>query len=241
MVSVAGRVAEAPHEGLLSGLLGPQLRFVELARVPLDLENDLRYLDGVRRRARRTVFVVARGRPRYVAVVVGAVEVDAVPAGGEVDGGEDAHRTHVVGEGGGAFRVAGVFPNQAGVVDALLLGRAGGVADAGVAVTHSEPLLEGDNVGRVLSRGEVIDGDAAAARRLAEDGANLLHPLIRSVSCAEVHDGGPVVGKVIRIGACGAWLIARHGRLPGPWWCSGCSGPRAGEGVAILGLPGGPS
>ena len=63
-------------------------------------------------RTRRAVAeVAALGRPRDVAVVVGAVEVNAVPAGREVNVGEDALRAHVPGEGEGSVGVARVVPD----------------------------------------------------------------------------------------------------------------------------------
>ena len=84
VVAVAGAVAKAPHKRLLLRLLRPQRLVVELCRVPDDLEEELRDLDRVRRRARSVVLKRARRRVGDVRHVVGRVEVLAVPAAGQV-------------------------------------------------------------------------------------------------------------------------------------------------------------
>lgn len=79
MVPVARRVTVAPNERLRA-VRRPIRWVVERRRVPHDLIEELRDLDGVRRGARRTVLEGPALWVRNVAAVVCAVEVNAVPA-----------------------------------------------------------------------------------------------------------------------------------------------------------------
>lgn len=83
MDAIAGLIAERPDEGLraVGRPVGP---VVERARVPVRLVEDLGHGDGVGGRARVPV------RVGHVALVVGRVQVDAVPARREPDRHHDA-------------------------------------------------------------------------------------------------------------------------------------------------------
>lgn len=59
---------------------GPQAAVGELGDVPHELVHDLRELDGVSRRAGTTTSSARSGAVSDVALVVGAVEVRAIPA-----------------------------------------------------------------------------------------------------------------------------------------------------------------
>ncbi len=76
----AGAIAlKRPHERVL--VLGRVPEVVELGRIPLNLEGDLRHADRVARGARRRVGeALASDRVVHVALVVWGIEVLAVPA-----------------------------------------------------------------------------------------------------------------------------------------------------------------
>ena len=93
----------------LAPVFGPQGGVVELARVPADLEEHARDPHGVAGGASSGVVLelgIGRVGPRDVAAMVGRVEVDPVPAGGEEDVCQDAGRAGVLGE---ACRAVGVL------------------------------------------------------------------------------------------------------------------------------------
>lgn len=79
VVAVAGRIAVAPDERL-GAIFRPLGLVVERRRVPDDFVEQLRNADGVRGWTGAAVFERAALGIRYVAGVVGGVEVDAIPA-----------------------------------------------------------------------------------------------------------------------------------------------------------------
>lgn len=79
MPAVAGRVVHAVDKGL-GTVLGPDRGVVEFPRVPHHLVHDLRDFYGVCGRARAGHLETAARGVCYVALVVWAVEVLAVPA-----------------------------------------------------------------------------------------------------------------------------------------------------------------
>lgn len=91
MGAVALRVAVAPHEGLRP-VGGPQAAVIERARVPHGLECDVRHAHGVRGRARPVRHEPARAAVVHVVLVVGRVQVLAIPARREVMNRHDSRR-----------------------------------------------------------------------------------------------------------------------------------------------------
>jgi len=90
MVREARRVATRPDEGLISISEVRGVDVVERARVPDGLQQDLRQTHGVRGGARTARLEGSGLRVSDVVLVVGRVQVLAVPAGGETVVGHDA-------------------------------------------------------------------------------------------------------------------------------------------------------
>jgi hypothetical protein len=100
MLSVAGVVTVAEVEWL-GAIRGPLSLVVEGSGVPDDLVHQLGDPDGVRRRAVSAQAKEVGGAARGVGdvrPVVGAVEILAVPAGGEVDVGADTTLADILGQ-----------------------------------------------------------------------------------------------------------------------------------------------
>ncbi|KJR83613.1 uncharacterized protein SPSK_04359 [Sporothrix schenckii 1099-18] len=190
---------EAPHKRVGRAALPLA---VELARVPDRLERHLRHAHRVRRRAgprvRKTVRV---DRVVHVRLVVGAVQVLAVPAGREVVRREDAARARLgrhVGRDGAAAAARHALVAKADVVARL----AGGAADR-----HAEPGRERRHrlllkvVARqvvlcVVHRQAALGAVGAAQQGLHGD---VGHAVVAAVVWAlEVQHRRPVVGKVLR-------------------------------------------
>ena len=143
--AIASVVAVAPVERL-GPIGGPLGLVVELARVVHDLVHDLRDLDGVAGGAGAAALKGAAGRVGDVAPVVGAVNVLAVPAGGEGHGHAPAAAAGALGESLGvgprAGRAAeGLLLHVVLAAEAELLGDFVGVAVLGVADEHAEALV----------------------------------------------------------------------------------------------------
>ena len=232
-----GAALEAPHEGVLVRLGVPEV--VELGGVPLDLEGNLGDADGVRRGTGGRVGEALGGDGVvHVGLVVGGVEVFAVPAAGwggwldgldgvgkdvvnlrgKVVGGKDAVAALSGGEGGnnGASAAAAhalVAETPVGLVG---LGRA---ADC-----HAE--AGGEGLDRLLLEvvlGEVelgvVDGESAlGAVRASQQRLDRLgqHPVIGAVlGVLEVQVGHPVVAKIVRHLARGAGCPLSDITVPG--------------------------
>lgn len=141
VASVAGRVARGPHERLPA--VGEVRRVaVERARVPHSLEQDLREPHGVRRRAGAAGLEGARLRVRDVVLVVGRVEVLAVPARREPVVRHDAAGARLRREADG-LRRARALVLHADVGQLPELPRFLAVVVGRVADEHPEPGLEG--------------------------------------------------------------------------------------------------
>ena len=201
------------EEGL-GAVGGPERLVGELGHVPHELVHDLGELDGVRSRAAAaTVGTAVAARVGDVGLVVGGVEVLAVPAGGEDDGlthhlagrvGGDVDGVGA-GAGGTADKLVVVGRGPATVADAALV-NLGGVGFGGVARDHAEALLEG----RGPAAGDVVDVKTAVVDELALGTAvaRLPDAVVRAVLVLEEHDGRPVVGLVLGEGARGAGGLA---------------------------------
>jgi len=215
--TVPGVVTVAPPERLRA-VGGPLGLVVELARVVHDLVHDLGDLDGMRGRAGATALEAARGWVGNVRLVVGAVSVLAIPAGREGDRDTPAAAARRLGEvlgvgarAGGATKGALLHVGLAAEAEAL--GDLGGIAVVGVTNEHAEALGEGRDLGARLVAADVVDGHAALD--LEANVGKQGHLLERVIASLEIDVGGPVVGKVLRVGAAGArrlgWGIQRLG------------------------------
>ena len=233
-------LGEAEHEGV-----GPAAapHAVELGRVPEGLVGDLGGADRMRGRAWPGGLEGLLGRVVHVRLVVGRVEVLAVPARGEV---VHRHDAALAGRGGevGQLGEAGALVLQADEAQADVALRRPEAVGRRVADGHAEALvflllvsgrweatyirgythgLEGCDflvaVGVEVLLG-VVDChaavDAVGQRRVLHDGDSLIRAVRRVL---EEHDGRPVVGEVLAEGArrAGAPLadIALHGRVEG--------------------------
>lgn len=95
--AVAGAVLVAPDERLRP-VLGPEVAVVERPRVPHGLERHVWHADRVRGRAGPVRHEAAPARVVHVVLVVGRVEVLAVPARREVVDRHDARRARLLGQ-----------------------------------------------------------------------------------------------------------------------------------------------
>ena len=132
-------IAKAVNQWLLSTF--KVFRVVERLRIPHDLIHDLRHAD----RMRGGTLVAGKGaagwRVGHVAAMIGTVEILAVPARREDDGGADPARTHLGWQLRGVARVAWRKPVPvalASVADARESGRL--ISDGWVAGDHAEAL-----------------------------------------------------------------------------------------------------
>jgi len=148
------RVIHRPDKRLRS-ILGPVLLVVELLGVPNNLVHELGHADGVRGRARATALEGASLGVRHVALVVGAVEVLAVPACWETHIGHDAVCAGGLGKIH-AFGVSGacILQTRVGYLSVficLLLGPVRRLADK-----HAESRLERCYFGSLLVVGQSV-------------------------------------------------------------------------------------
>lgn len=146
-------------------------------------------------------------RIRDMALMVRAVQINAIPAGRERNDAPDATRAELGGQrhavGGRAVQVV-IIPGRGHApmahlrVDFVLWC---GAAKGGVPDEHAEPGPEGSRL-VLAQRGDVVDRDAAYAPQAL---ARLLRDsLVGPVSGAEIKHRGPVVGKVFGECARGA-------------------------------------
>jgi len=146
-------------------------------------------------------------RIRNVALVVGAVQIDAIPAGRERNDAPNPSGAELLGQGHAIGSSAVQVPVVPGLghaavahfrVDFPLICRA---PESGVADEHAEAGLEGSRLVRA-QWGNVVNSDAAdalqALARLLRDSS------VGPVPSAEVEHCGPVVGEVLGKGARGA-------------------------------------
>ena len=132
-------IAKAVNQRLLSPF--KVFRVVERLRIPHDLIHDLWHADWMRGRTLIAGKGPAGWRVGHVAAMIGTVEVLAVPARREDDGGANPARTHLGWQLRGVARVAWRKPVPvalASVADARKRGRL--VPDSWVAGNHAEAL-----------------------------------------------------------------------------------------------------
>jgi len=162
-------VARAEVEGLLDAR-GPSRLVVELGSVPDDLEHQLRDTNGVAGRAGTAQGEEgggARGWVGNVVLVVGRIQVLAVPARGEVDVCANAAGAGLFGEAdmvdtaalAGSRRVAAKVGARVAAEAVLQLLVGNGCSLVGVSRKHAEAGLEGRDLAG-LGR-DVVDEDAA--------------------------------------------------------------------------------
>ena len=161
-----------------------------------------------------------------MALMVGAIEVLAIPASRESNRSPNAtlaslrRKRRRVGSSTGrtAARTAGIILLLITAMAQLAL-LALGRAKPGVTDEHAEARLEGGDGRHAVVRRDVVDGDAAVGAQ--PDVGELRHPLVGAVAGAEVHDRRPVVGEVLgeragRAGRVGDQVVARgavHARV----------------------------
>lgn len=193
--SVAGWVTHGEDERLARAV--PHV--CELVGVVKDLEKEGDEVDGVGSRA-WTAVVGPALRVRHVGLVIGRVEVDAVPAGGEEDLSAETIGAVLGGEAGGLRGGSRVVEADKG--DGSRGKVRGGVALEWITSQHAETLgesLESVVVGaRTL---EVVGSHATEDTDAIADVGDLLKG---SVLVLVVERGGPVVGKILLDGAGGA-------------------------------------
>jgi hypothetical protein len=187
-------------------VLGPHAG--KLCGIPQRLVRDLRHAHRMRGRARVGVgkgFVL---RVEHVVLVVGAVDVFAVPAAGEVVHRHDAAFTGFRGEVG-ELGEASVFIAEAHEAEAdVLLGgveRGGGRGPHG----HAEALVVSVGVVRSLGlrhlgeRSDLLVAVAVEVFLCVIDG----HAAVDAIGqCCILHDGDPLVRAVV--------VLEVHGRCP---------------------------
>lgn len=198
--AVAGGVALGEDEGLVAVAGAPEGG--EVGDAVDDLEEDGDEVDRVGGGAGAVVVAAALGIG-HVGLVVGGVEADAVPAGGEVDLGAQAVGAVGVGEAGPAG--VGVRGGEAEADERDGLGGEVGAAGALVHVAGDHAEVPGEGLeGVVVGAGAllVVDGhaalDAAAVAGLRDLGEGVVGSVV------EVELGGPVDGEVLGDGAGGA-------------------------------------
>ncbi len=195
---VAGPITRRPEEGLLA-VSWPLRLVVERRGVPVSLVEDLRYRDGVGAWARAALGIGS------VALVVGTVQVLAIPTCREAHGNHDASLASTLGEAGRRARSrhgavqAGI--GHTGVLPQLLL-----CAEARVSNCHAEAGLKG---GR-LTVGQIVNGLAAVGSGETETVANGVDTVVGAILSLEEKHSRPVVGEVIDRRAAGARGYSRH-------------------------------
>ena len=150
---------------------------------------------------------------------------------------ERKNKTKKINKEGGTKRTnPSVSPNQTSIINALIPPRQGLplIPNIRIPIPHTEPSLKSRHLLlRPRPVAEVVDGDAAAAGRLVEQGANLPDPLVGPVAGAEVHDGRPVVGEVVDEGARRA--VGHLGRVAQPRVHVRAEAAAAHDGVQVRG------
>jgi len=132
--AIALAVIEAPNKRLRA-VRGPQRLVVEHGRVPHGLIRHLWHSDGVRGRASSCRDETSLHGAVHVVLVVGTVEVLAVPARGEMVDGHDASRAGVLREVVG-LATASVDVPETCITEPRVLA----VLDCGAADSHAETL-----------------------------------------------------------------------------------------------------
>jgi len=185
---------EAPHKWVRTR--SPQA--VELGGVPYSLVDDLWHANGVGGRAWASIGETKSANGIvHVRLVIGAIEVLAIPACWEVVGYKNTSRARLGGE------VRELSASVKKCLEAVVAEASMGLGSLTRAANgHTEAGLERldrlrlDIVSRQIILG-VVDRNATGDARCKGSIVDDRHTVIRSVSVLVVHDGSPVVGKVL--------------------------------------------
>lgn len=181
VVPVPGGITVRKYKGLV-GVHRLRTNLVELAGVPVELHEDTGEVDGILG-VQAVAAIRASRAESNVGLVVGRVDVLAVPAAGEVDLRADAGRALLLGKAGVLGGLA--VEVEAEEVDGQLRGARSVVGpQGGVSTEHAEVRRERRR-GSSLVVKEVVDDGATVQAREA------------SIGPLEVKKRGPVVGLVL--------------------------------------------